>query len=61
MKKNGYLTQGAVLLFVTYRDFKYSKLSKGATGTQEVVSDENIEAQGDLLTSKWVINVKALP
>lgn len=37
------------------------KYSKDAISTKEVVSDENIEAQGDLLTSEWVINLKALP
>lgn len=37
------------------------KYSKDANSTQEVLSDENIEAQGDLVTSEWVINLKALP
>lgn len=37
------------------------KHSKDAISTQEVVTDENLEAQSDLLTSEWVINLKALP
>lgn len=38
------------------------KYSKDAISTQEVVSnDTNIDAQGDLLTSEWAINLKALP
>lgn len=44
----------STLLYIIYN-------SKDAISTQEVVSDENLEAQGDLLTSEWLVNLKALP